>query len=188
MRKAAEQADQTSLGARIRSTREERGISVRSLAATAEVSPGFLSQLERGLADPSLETLRRIAGALGLPLFDLFREDVAVPAVVRHASRAQISSPGGGITYSRISAGAGRVEVLEGVIEAGGHSSAEPHSHPSEECIVVLSGRLDVEVDGRTTSLDEGDSCSFDSRLPHRYLNPGTDEARFIVSVTPPSY
>jgi transcriptional regulator with XRE-family HTH domain len=183
-----EAAEQVSLGGRIRSAREERGLSVRSLAASAGVSPGFLSQLERGLADPSLETLRRIAVALGLPLFDLFREEVAVPAVVRGDARAHISSPGGGITYSRISAGSGRIEVLEGVVDPGGRSSDEPRAHPSDACVVVLAGRLDVEVDGTTTALAQGDSCSFDSRLPHRYLNPGPDPARFIVSVTPPSY
>lgn len=178
-----------SVGRRIRAAREEQGLSLREFATRAGLSPGFVSQLERELVDPSLETLRRIAALLGRPVFDLFQDgDVEGPAVVRRDRRMKISSPLGGISYSRLSPGSGRLEVLEGVLEAGGRSSSEPWSHPSEECVTVLAGSLTVEVDGRTLQLDEGDACSFDSRLPHCYLNAGEQPVRFLLAITPPSY
>lgn len=177
------------VGARIRRAREDRDLTVRDLAAQSGLSIGLISQVERGITDPSLQTLRVIAKVLQTPLFDFFadteQDDVAV---VRADSRMAIRSPHGGLTYSRLSPGSGRLEVLEGVLEPGGCSSDEPWSHPSEECAVVTAGTLTVEVRGQSNRLGPGDSCYFDSRLPHRYLNDTDERVRFTLAITPPSY
>jgi transcriptional regulator with XRE-family HTH domain len=173
----------------MRKLRTERGLTLAQLAAAAGVSSGLISQVERDLADPSLETLRKIAKVLDLPLFSLFQEpDGAAVAVVRQDKRMLVRSPTGGVTYTRVSPGHGRLEVLEGRLEPGGSSAAEPWSHPSEECVLVLRGRLVVEVAGAEHLLEEGDSCYFDSSLPHRYLNPGEEPVQFLITATPPSY
>lgn len=177
------------IGVRIRELRQARNMTVKDLAAAADVSTGLISQVERGLTDPSLETLRRMARALGLPLFDLFRhEEQEAVAVVRRERRMLVRSPHSGIGYSRVSPGHGRLEVLEGTLEPGGASSPEAWSHPSEECVVVTAGRLVIEVAGERHELEPGDACYLDSRLPHRYLNESGEPATFLVSVTPPSY
>jgi transcriptional regulator with XRE-family HTH domain len=177
------------LGQRIRETRSARGLTLTALADATGLSTGLISQVERGLADPSLETLRRIAKVLEIPLFSLFRqEDSATVAVVRENRRTQVKSPDHDIVYSRISPGGGRLEVLHGTLGPNSASAPEPWSHPSEECLVVLSGQLVVEVAGRDYELSEGDSCYFDSNLPHRFRNPREETAEFIVTITPPSY
>jgi transcriptional regulator with XRE-family HTH domain len=164
-------------------------MTVRQFAEAAGVSTGLVSQVERGLTDPSLETLRRLARALGLPLFDLFsQEERETVAVVRREHRILVRSPQGGIVYSRLSPGHGRLEMLEGTLEPGGASSAAPWSHPSEECVLVTDGRLVIEVAGERYELEPGDACYLDSRLPHRYLNEGDGPVKFLVGVTPPSY
>jgi transcriptional regulator with XRE-family HTH domain len=176
------------IGARIRQLRTVRSLTATELAKVAQVSPGLISQVERGITDPSLETLRRIARALDVPLFSLFAgEDVEPVAVVRAGRRARVQSPQGGISYDRLSAG-GKVEVLEGRLEPGAASSDEAWAHPSEECAVVLAGQLTVEVDGERQVLHPGDSATFDSRRPHRYLNENCRPVRFLVAVSPPSY
>ncbi|MET8468124.1 XRE family transcriptional regulator [Streptomyces sp. NPDC006422] len=177
------------IGNRIREVRKARKLTVRELAERAGVSTGLVSQVERGLTDPSLETLRRLSAALGLPLFDLFRQEEAEDevAVVRRERRIQVRSPQGGIEYTRVSAGSARLEVLEGTLEPGGASSEARYSHPSEECVLLLTGRLVVEAGDGRYELGPGDSCTFDSRVPHRYVNEGEEPARFLVSVTPPS-
>lgn len=177
------------LGHRIRELRSARGLTLTALADGAGLSTGLISQVERGLSDPSLETLRRIAKVLDVPIFSLFRQDdAATVSVVRKNRRMRVRSPDHEIVYSRISPGGGRLEVLHGRLGPGGASAPEPWSHPSEECLVVLSGSLIVEVAGTGYELGEGDSCYFDSNLAHRYRNPGAEPAEFIVSVTPPSY
>lgn len=148
----------------------------------------MLSQVERGLSDPSLESLRRLAIALQVPLFDLFKGENPEPvAVIRHDERRLVSSPNLHVTYSQISRSGGKVEVLEATLDPGSASSESPRTHASEECILVLEGALVAEVDGTNYALGAGDSCHFDSVLPHRFLNPHKEKARFIVSVTPPS-
>jgi transcriptional regulator with XRE-family HTH domain len=177
------------IGLKVRELRISRGKSVRGLAAEIGVSAALLSQVERGITDPSLDTLRKLSRALDVPLFSLFGEsDGQSAAVVRSESRMRVRAPRGGVEYSRISAGNGRVELLEGRLDPGGSSSDEPWSHPSDEVVVVIEGVLLVEVAEERHRLGLGDSCSFDSRRPHRYVNPGPGQARFLVAITPPSY
>lgn len=178
------------VGARIRSLRESRGQTLSAFARTVGVSAGLISQVERGLTDPSLETIRRIAKALQVPIFSLFQEDgdTEPVRVVRQDRRMSIRSPHGQLTYSRLSAGAGALEMLEGVLDPGGSSSDELWAHPSEECALVVSGELTVQVGDEEWLMGEGDSCSFDSRLPHRYVNRTERPCRFVLAVTPPSF
>nr|WP_042181488.1 cupin domain-containing protein [Kibdelosporangium sp. MJ126-NF4]CEL13134.1 transcriptional regulator, XRE family [Kibdelosporangium sp. MJ126-NF4]CTQ98823.1 transcriptional regulator, XRE family [Kibdelosporangium sp. MJ126-NF4] len=177
------------IGERIRELRTGRAMTVTELAKAADVSVGMISQVERGITDPSLETVRRIARVLDTPVFSLFQESDSEPvAVVRKDSRMDIRSPHGEIVYQRVSAGTGRIEVLEGLLEPGAASSETGWSHPSDECVVVLTGRLVVEVDGDRHVLRTGDSATFDSRSPHRYLNETSKPVRFLLAVTPPSY
>jgi transcriptional regulator with XRE-family HTH domain len=178
------------IGVRIRELRTDRGMTLTELARTTGLSAGLISQVERGLTDPSLETLRRIARTLDVPLFSLFREpDVeSVAVVVPRDRRMQVSSPHGGISYQRLSPGSGKLELLEGTLEPGAASSPKPWSHPSEECVTVREGRLLVEVGAERHELGPGDSCYFDSRCPHRYVNATAARTVFLVAITPPSY
>jgi transcriptional regulator with XRE-family HTH domain len=178
------------VGVRIRKLRTARDMTLTALARATGLSAGLISQVERGLTDPSLETLRRIARTLDVPLFSLFREPDAESeaVVVRRARRMQVSSPHGDISYQRLSPGFGRLELLEGTLGPGAASSAAPWSHPSEECVTVQEGRLVVEVGGQRHELESGDSCYFDSRSPHRYVNPTREPTVFLVAITPPSY
>jgi transcriptional regulator with XRE-family HTH domain len=177
------------LGGRIRSLRTSRGYSVRELARRAGVSVGLVSQVEREINDPSLQTLRVLAKALDAPLFDLFQPSpTSDVAVVRKNSRVALSSSHGDLTYLRISAGSGRLEMLEGILEPHAASTPELWGHPSEECAVVTAGCLVLELAGQHHELEAGDSCHFDSHLPHRYVNPSEEPVRFLVAITPPSY
>ena len=175
---------------RIREIRVQRGLTVAQLAGAAHVSSGLISQVERDLADPSLETLRQIARVLEVPLFELFVEADHSDrvTVMRHGEHIEITTPATSITYTRLSKPRGQLEVLQGDIAPGGESSTEPRSHASEECIVVVSGTLSIDVDGGTVVLQAGDSCHYDSRLPHRLFNSSDAPARYIVAITPPSY
>lgn len=60
------------LGKRIREIREKIGVTQEKVAFKAKISPGFLSHVERGTKKASLETMKRIADALGVPVQNLF--------------------------------------------------------------------------------------------------------------------
>lgn len=137
--------------------------------------------MENGRADPSLETLRRLAEALGVPLFDLFQDGVPSPVnVLRAGSRVSVTTPTGSLTYEKLSPPSATLEVLRGRLEPTDVSSLEPHAHPASECVVVESGEMVVEVAGERIELGAGDSATYDSRLPHRYLNESGSVAVFL--------
>lgn len=177
------------LGARLRSMRQARGLSLTALAEDASISNALLSQVERDQMDPSLDTLRKLARALNVPLFSLFQDspDSAV-AVIPSQRRLSVSTSSEGVAYTRISPGFGRLEVLEGILDPGSASSPELWSHASEECAVVIQGELSVEFADQTHLLQKGDSIYFDSRRSHRYVNHSDAVTVYIVSVTPPSF
>lgn len=171
----------------IRAIRKAKKMSLRELAVLANVSTGLISQVERGLTQPSLDTLRQIAKALEVPLFSLFETSVADVTVLRQHQRMTVSSASG-IAYQRISPGKGNLEILEGFLPPSSSSAAEKWSHPAEECVWVTEGELTVLVGEEVYILKQGDSCYFDSRTPHAYVNNSSNETRFMVAITPPSY
>lgn len=176
------------IGDQLRALRTRRGLSLRALAAETGLSATLLSQVERGVTEPSLSTLRRLAGAFGESVASLF-EDESAPQVwiSRPGERSVLRGPKGRIGYERLTPGNGQLEVLRAVLEPGEAISEEPWSHASLECAFVLAGALTVELDGRPRTVCAGEAITFDSRLAHRYVNRAADRAEFLVSVTPPS-
>jgi transcriptional regulator with XRE-family HTH domain len=61
------------LGRRIREIRTAKGLTQEKLGSKADVSYKFVGEIERGLQNPSFDTLEKIAGALDVELFELFR-------------------------------------------------------------------------------------------------------------------
>ncbi|MGF6856689.1 cupin domain-containing protein [Paraburkholderia sp. CI3] len=176
------------IGERLRELRSEHGMSLRELARLADVSPTLLSQVERSVTDPSLETMRRLAGVFGQSIASLFA-DPALPSVwvSKPGSRTVLMAAKGRVSYERLTGGNGQLEVLRAVLEPGQESAAEPRGHPSSECAYVVAGVLRAEIGGVNYDLLAGESVSFDARLPHRYCNCSDQQTEVILSVTPPS-
>src|SRR3954466_721330 len=78
------------LGARIRALRTARHETLRQLAARAAVTESFLSQVERGVASPSIASVQRIARALDTSIAELFAADESAGTVVRVHDRRKI--------------------------------------------------------------------------------------------------
>lgn len=181
------------LGAAIRAAREARGLSLRELARRVDVSPSFVSQLERGRANPSVGTLYALVSVLGISLNELLGgptqgatkaspepgwpgDRAAWPRIVapvvraRERKRVQMS----GVVWERLTADDPLVDFLH-VEYRPGSASCPPDDmvrHGGREYGVVVTGRLEVQVGFETYSLEPGDSIHFDSSTPHRLSNP----------------
>lgn len=189
-RPVGDAADDQQIGAAVRATRTRRGLSVRALAAAAGISPSALSQIERGTKNPSLTTIRRLASAMGEPVFRLFGEDTGeAEIVVRPRDRKTLGVPGSDVTYQLLSPNLqGRLEVLYFEIRAGGVTADEGMSHPGEECLFVLEGQGRLELPGRSHDIAEGDSITFPAGAPHALRNVGDGTLRAISAITPPHF
>lgn len=173
-----------------RGARQERGLTLAALAAEVELSPSALSQIERGAINPSIESLRRIAAALGRPVFSLLGEDPGpVQVVVRANARRTLSLPDSPVVYQLLSPDLqGRLEVLYFEVAVGGVTFEGGMVHPGEECVVLLEGHCRLEVAGQAYALEPGDAATFSSGLPHALRNAGEIPVRAISCLTPPHF
>lgn len=176
------------IGERLHELRTARGMTLRQLAAATELSPTLLSQLERGVTEPSLVTLRRLAVVFGESVASLFDDrDLPPVSISRPGERSVLHAPHGRVGYERLAAGNGQIEVLRAVLAPGDASADEPRGHPSIECVYVLSGLLTVEIERVTYAVRAGEALTLDSRRPHRYLNDSDEPAEILLCVSPPT-
>jgi len=178
------------LGATLKENRVGR-FTVEELAEQAGVSAGLISQIERGIGNPSFATLNRLAHSLGLPLSKLFSAPVEADdhMLVRSADRRRIEIPSQGISMELIVPDADRkLGVMTMTIPAHFDGSQVPHSHKGEECVVVQSGTLMATIGTQTFELGPGDSLTYDSSLAHWWSNVTNSAAVMLAISTPPSF
>ena len=176
------------MGSRLRELRTARGMSLRALAAATGLSATMLSQLERGVSEPSLRTLRTLAEVFGQSVATLF-DNPAAPSlwVSREGARSTIRTPRGHIQYERLTPGNGQFEVLRGLLGPGENSSDELWSHEAMECAYVVAGTLTLLVEDAEHTVEAGEAITFDSRQPHRYCNGTSARVEFVLTVSPPT-
>ena len=180
-------AEPPNLGTGIRSERQRQNLTLAHVAEHAGLSPSALSQIERGVTDPSIGSLRRIASALGVPFFQFLVEPAIVEPVVRRSARRTITFPDHDLAYQLLTPNLrGPFEVLALNLARGASSGDEPIGHDSEECLLLLTGAVDVELAGQVYALEVGDSISISRNLPHRVVNRGSGQAELITIISPP--
>jgi len=186
------------LGNDIRQLRKVRGITLQQLALATGKSVGFLSQVERNLTRPSVAALQDISEALSVHIGWFFPEDSAGSPeereyIVRRQNRRRL-------TYSELSDTAylglhdsllsanlnGDLALGISRYEPGASTGDDSYHHEGEEAGLVLSGTLELSIDGRQFMLNAGDSFSFNSNLPHRYANPSSTEDTVVVWANTP--
>src|SRR4029079_14753212 len=178
------------VGERLREIRLLRRATLRAIAERAGVSESFLSQVERGRASASIASLRRIAGALGVTVADLFDSSGPPgPKVLRRDERPSLSFGVLGTKRLLTPRPLGQLEVFAGELDVGGSSGTEPYAHgDSEELLIVQSGHVQLELGADVHELESGDSIAYRSSTPHRVTNLGEEPAEVIWIISPPSY
>jgi transcriptional regulator with XRE-family HTH domain len=178
------------VGERLRRLRRSRRATLRTVAERSGLSESFLSQVERGRSSASIESLRRVADALGVSMADLFEPDgLPGPRVLRRDERPALSFGVLGKKLLLTPRPLHQLEVFAGELEVGGSTGAEPYAHgDSEELFVVLSGTVQLELGGELFELEPGDSIDYRSSTPHRVSNTGQDLAEVMWIISPPSY
>lgn len=177
------------LGQRIRARRQELGLSLRELAEHVGLTASFLSQLERDLASPSIESLRKISDALEVPIFHFLIEPEARCPVIHRDHRVKLTLPDSNLTYQLLVPDLNRkMEAFLAEREPGQEKITVPLRQQTEEFIYVLQGQLEIELEGDVFLLAPGDSIYFDGSLLRRLAARGDTTLRFISVITPPIF
>lgn len=183
-------AETPALGERLRAIRRLRQRTLNDVAARAGVSESFLSQLERGRTSASVASLQRIAAALGIEVSDLFSSNgLPRPTVLRREAREPVVWGHLGRKALLTPKPFHALEVVAAEFDPGGSTGDEPYTHgDSEELLLVIEGRVHVQLGTDVYELNAGDSVHYRSSTPHRVSNPGSERAEVLYVITPPSY
>ena len=180
------------IGPRLRAAREEKGLSLRALAAAIGVSPSLVSQVETGKTKPSVSTLYALVSQLDISTDMLLGREEAVatptpaaaapiePDLPSETFRLQPEADAptlemdNGVKWERLAILKGTdMEALRVTYNPGAASSIEGHlmRHFGIEHVYLIEGELTLKIDFETHVITAGDSMVFDSRRPHLFIN-----------------
>ena len=178
------------LGAAIRRRRHGRGLTLAQLSATAGVSVSMLSQVERGLLDPSLDSLRNIAEALGTSPFRLLEEEGTVAGIVRRGSGRTIVQRG-----RRVPVRAAVAVARRSIRDRGVGAGAGPLQRPASRARIrarrrtcSCRGARGSRSATRRWSSRAGDCITFDPTRPHRVTALGDEVVICVDVISPPTF
>ncbi|MET3804346.1 transcriptional regulator with XRE-family HTH domain [Nakamurella sp. UYEF19] len=162
------------LGRQIRHLRHQHGLTLVALARMTSLSHPFLSQLERGLARPSMTSLGRIAQALHSSQSELMAratdealDRIGPPfTVVRADEGTVLPAPGGSARLL-----VGSAARFHPMVYLGSNTEFEEYyQHPEDEFVHIIEGSIEVDLGEREhLELTVGDSLYYGGGTPHRW-------------------
>lgn len=178
------------VGRRVRALRLERNLSLNDLASKAGISIGALSQIERGLSSLRVKVIWPLAAALNVEPGTLIG-DGGDTASDLYCVRAHLRRPlpvhTEGIAKVLLSPPGATLTGMLVTVEPGG-GTEEAYAHAGHEFGFVLTGDVELSVDGTAYNLRQGDSFAFKSTLMHSFTNHGQTRCEILwVNTTKPS-
>lgn len=185
------------VGARLKELRTLKGVSQRQLADAAGVPHGQISMIETNKSNPSVASLRRILGGLGIGMSEFFEADSPLddqvfftPMQLRDLTSriySNLRTDAGKMTLLQVGdARAHGLQILHETYEPGADTGKDMLEHSANEGGVVISGEIEVTVGDQMRVLKAGDAYLFNSRQPHRFRNLSDRPAIVVSACTPP--
>jgi transcriptional regulator with XRE-family HTH domain len=170
------------VGPRIRTMREQRGLSLRALAERCNLSINAISLIERGENSPTVSSLHLLATALGVKITDFF-EDPHEHAVVYVKHDQRLATQGNGLLMESLGIGLRnqQLEPFMVTVEPGAGDSGESIVHPGQEFVYCLMGEIKYQIGGQVYCLESGDSLLFEATQPHCFWNIGGSPAQVLL-------
>lgn len=174
-------------GRQLRELRLQKGYSQRELADRAEVTSGFISQVEQNKSNPSISTLRRMLDALETTMAEFYTRELQPSSQYFFKKDELVDIGNGDVEYWLVGAGrhGRKMDLLHEMYPPKADSGMIKHT--GHEAGVVVSGCIELTVGDETAVLQVGDAYYFESRIPHRFNNIGDVECHIISANTPPS-
>ena len=179
------------LGADLRALRKARGLTLEDMARALDKSVGWMSQVERDISAPRMRDLRAIAALFDVPL-SLFFGAQAGPAeeaglIVRSRHRRIVGVHDSGLVETLLSPDlTDSFEVIHSTFQPGS-ARAEDTRRDTQELAYLVSGQLDIWIDGQAFTLSEGDSFRIRGQA-YRWSNPYARPAVAVWVISPPVY
>ncbi len=189
MDSAAELAD---LGKKVRKARQDRRITLEGLAHQSGVSKSVLSQVERGVTNPTLSTLWNIAGALSLDPLELFggSRRPGGRGSQRMSQILPVDDPiieNDHFKYRLVILNrpelAGVSELYRLILKPGGALISNPHERGALEQMTILKGEVQVQCGDDKMRVAAGRTVRYAGDQPHAISNAGRQNADVLLFV-----
>ncbi|MDO4330085.1 MAG: helix-turn-helix domain-containing protein [Lachnospiraceae bacterium] len=175
------------IGAKLKELRVLKGLTQEELADRAELSKGFISQVERELTSPSIATLMDILQCLGTTIGEFFNETLEEQIVFGKADYFEKNDTEyrNNIKWIIPNAQKNTMEPLLLTLEAGGATYPD-NPHEGEEFGYVLSGSISIHLGNKVYKAKKGESFYYVADKKH-YLTSKSGASLIWVS-SPPSF
>lgn len=173
------------LGLRLRSLRRLRGLSLEDVARAVDVSPSFLSMLERGRSDVSLGRFTRIADFYGISLSELLLDGAVepLPPEIGNVTDQRTIDRGQGISYRLIRHDP--PQVMHVVMEPYS-GFADLTAHRGEDFWILLRNQADLLYGDHRYAMEAPQTARFSGTTLHAFENPYSEPAELIAVTTVP--
>ncbi|NAW35656.1 cupin domain-containing protein [Halomonas alimentaria] len=178
------------VGGRLRQLRLARGLSQRELAKRGGVTNSTISLIEQNSVSPSVSSLKKILDALPVSISAFFAGDELSAPKMFYRARELTEIGDGRLSFRLVAARRPErhMSIIHERYPPGADTGEEMLEHAGEEGGVVVAGEIEITVNGESEVLGVGDAYYFDSRLPHRFRNPGEAECVIVSANTPPGF
>lgn len=175
------------IGAKLRDLRLKNGLTQEELADRAELTKGYISQLENDLTSPSIATLIDILTLLGSSLGKFFSDFDDTPVAFTPDDYFEKDYGDEKIVWIVPTAQKNQMEPVILELRPGASTDADI-PHEGEEFGYVLDGEVEVAVGERTARAKKGDTFYFSSDRKHLIKNVGKKTSRVLWVSCPPSF
>ena len=180
------------IGVRLQAVRKSKGLSQRELAKRVGVTNSTISLIEQNKVSPSISSLKKVLDGIPITLAEFFTAEDGDAEDGPFFSAAQLPDLGNnGIHYFLVGRHDRRRRqmcILRELMPTGSDTGDAMLSHEGEEGGVIISGEVEITIGEHVRVLGPGDAYYFESRLPHRFRNPGREVCEIVSSSTPPSF
>lgn len=163
----------TLIGENLRTLREKKGVSLEKAAQLTGVSKPMLGQIERGVSNPTVSTLWKIASGLGVPFTTFLDEkQPEVKIIQKYDTEPLIEADGKFHVYPVFPMERGKpfeiftIELLEGC-----DYPSQPHPRGVEEYIWIEEGTLNLQIEQQSYTLYKEQGIRFSADYYHSYAN-----------------
>ena len=175
------------IGNRIKTLRVRNNLTLEELASRCELTKGFLSQVERNLTSPSINTLKDLCEVLGVSLSTFFAEENQQKQIFTENDFFVDQKDQCIITWVIPDAQSrSREPILVSLLENGKSPVLEPHE--GEEFGFVINGKITLVVDGKKQVIKKGQSFYLNGESEHYFINESKHLAEYLWVSNPPLF
>lgn len=177
------------IGERLKRLRMINALTQEELASRADLTKGYISQLENDTTCPSIATLKDILDVFGVSMQEFFSERADAEVVFGVDARVQSTGDGDDVKVELLVPGAQNRAMDPALVTLEPGAEMEVQDiHEGEEFGYLLMGRVQVRLDEKAYTVKKGECFFFASDRQHSVKNIGTGAARILWVVTPPTF